>query len=257
MPSTAAWLILICCSQTAAEKAFAERLEVRCPVVDYDSRSDRDISAGVRPRQVIAMVVATVEAPEPSPDQSTETPPGRNPRNRDDQRLKIQEVLYGSVFESSIPVDEISRRDFGEDSNTRPRIFSLNLIPEKPGVFSLNSALNRFRMLEISDLEHARALARVRQDYAVHVFCNNDGERERFSEVWKEFGFDTPLHPAVGALARGFLCDDARLVVVTDAEIFGRYKVQRPRRLKSARNTFPRARAPAMLALGQQDVAAM
>src|SRR5205085_4999633 len=38
----------------------------------------------------------------------------------------------------------------------------------------------------------------------------------------------------LGALARGFLCDEARLVVVTDAEIFGRYKVQRPRRLKSA-----------------------
>jgi transcription-repair coupling factor (superfamily II helicase) len=37
----------------------------------------------------------------------------------------------------------------------------------------------------------------------------------------------------LGTLARGFLFDEARLVVVTDAEIFGRYKVQRPRRLKS------------------------
>ena len=37
----------------------------------------------------------------------------------------------------------------------------------------------------------------------------------------------------IGSLARGFLCDEARLVVVTDAEIFGRYKIQRPRRLKS------------------------
>ncbi len=73
----------------------------------------------------------------------------------------------------------------------------------------------------------------LRQDYAVHVFCNNDGERERFSEVWAEFGLDTSINPAVGALARGFLCDEAKLVVVTDAEIFGRYKVQRPRRLKS------------------------
>ncbi len=73
----------------------------------------------------------------------------------------------------------------------------------------------------------------LRQDYAVHVFCNNDGERERFSEVWKEFGFDAPIQPVVGALARGFLCDEAKSVVVTDAEVFGRYKVQRPRRLKS------------------------
>ncbi len=73
----------------------------------------------------------------------------------------------------------------------------------------------------------------LRQDYAVHVFCNNDGERERFKEVWKEYGFDAPIQADVGTVARGFLCDDAKFVVVTDAEIFGRYKVQRPRRLKS------------------------
>ena len=41
----------------------------------------------------------------------------------------------------------------------------------------------------------------------------------------------TRIH--IGSLSRGFLCDEAKLVVVTDAEIFGRYKIQRPRRLKS------------------------
>ena len=99
----------------------------------------------------------------------------------------------------------------------------------------------------------------LRQDYAVHVFCNNDGERQRFEEIWVEHEFGKvgqasrlsserdsassasetmgrrdacpTLH--TGSLARGFLCDEAKLVVVTDAEIFGRYKVQRPRRLKS------------------------
>jgi transcription-repair coupling factor (superfamily II helicase) len=75
----------------------------------------------------------------------------------------------------------------------------------------------------------------LRQDYAVHIFCNNDGERQRFGEIWEEYAFgpETPaLH--LGALARGFLYDEGKLVVITDAEIFGRYKVQRPRRLKSA-----------------------
>jgi transcription-repair coupling factor (superfamily II helicase) len=93
-----------------------------------------------------------------------------------------------------------------------------------------------------------------RQGYAVHVFCNNDGERQRFGEVWKEYGFEegrsergearaadtSNLSPLtsnltlhLGALSRGFICEDAKLVIVTDAEIFGRYKVQRPRRLKS------------------------
>jgi transcription-repair coupling factor (superfamily II helicase) len=74
-----------------------------------------------------------------------------------------------------------------------------------------------------------------RQDYRVHIFCNNDGERQRFQEVWKDLTGESappPLH--VGSLTRGFICEEARLVAVTDAEIFGRYKIQRPRKLKSS-----------------------
>ncbi|HTA95139.1 MAG TPA: CarD family transcriptional regulator, partial [Verrucomicrobiae bacterium] len=76
----------------------------------------------------------------------------------------------------------------------------------------------------------------LRQDYAVHIFCNNDGERQRFEEIWKEnsFAFEKNLVIQIGSLARGFICDEAKLVVVTDAEIFGRYKIQRPRRQKSS-----------------------
>ena len=94
----------------------------------------------------------------------------------------------------------------------------------------------------------------LRQGYTVHVFCNNDGERQRFLEIWEELGFENPeskaqssepdergrigtqdpgLRSHLGTVARGFLCDEAKLVVVTDAEIFGRYKIQRPRRLTS------------------------
>ena len=110
----------------------------------------------------------------------------------------------------------------------------------------------------------------LRQDYAVHVFCNNEGERQRFAEIWSELGLedgssiaendaqaaledvaDEPEPGAgsgsaatrrnrdhlprthIGSLARGFICDEVKLVVVTDGEIFGRYKIQRPRRLKS------------------------
>jgi transcription-repair coupling factor (superfamily II helicase) len=101
----------------------------------------------------------------------------------------------------------------------------------------------------------------IRQGCAVHVFCNNDGERQRFKEIWEEYGLqstktelqspqatvqrqqgnvgsdlgtlDLGLWTHIGSLSRGFFCDEAKFVVVTDAEIFGRYKVQRPRRLKS------------------------
>lgn len=76
----------------------------------------------------------------------------------------------------------------------------------------------------------------LRQDFSVYVFCNNDGERQRFEEIWQEHGFsaEEKLVIQIGSLARGFICDAAKIVVVTDAEIFGRYKIQRPRRQKNS-----------------------
>ncbi len=82
----------------------------------------------------------------------------------------------------------------------------------------------------------------LRQGLGVHVLCNNEGERERFLEIWTDYGLTNApgtgdsarLFIHLGALSRGFLVEAAAFVVVTDAEIFGRYKVLRPRRLKSA-----------------------
>ena len=90
----------------------------------------------------------------------------------------------------------------------------------------------------------------LRQGYVLYVFCNNPGERDRFQEIWREYGLGSgePEGPKsafhkpgvadypeiqIGSLARGFLYEPGRLVVVTDAEVFGRYRVQRARRLKS------------------------
>jgi len=138
----------------------------------------------------------------------------------------------------------------------------------------LFSSLDAFRPLaeRAPELQIAEAQRReffhqlhrwLRQGFAIHVFCNNDGERQRFQEVWNEIGLgqksvvirqqsvanapqqiedatanqllttDYKLLTHLGSLSRGFICEEAKLVVVTDAEIFGRYKIQRPRRLKS------------------------
>ena len=35
----------------------------------------------------------------------------------------------------------------------------------------------------------------LRQGYAVHVFCNNDGERQRFEEIWEELGLGQASRP--------------------------------------------------------------
>jgi len=71
------------------------------------------------------------------------------------------------------------------------------------------------------------------EGYSVHVLCSADGERQRFEELWREQFKAVPssliLHPS-SFLSRGFLWPDAKLAVVTDSEIFGRYKLVRPRR---------------------------
>ena len=84
----------------------------------------------------------------------------------------------------------------------------------------------------------------VTEDYRLHVLCSTDGERQRFAELWQEFTVsrETPRREsesappgvtrptiAVAYLSRGFLWPDAQLAVVTDSEIFGRYKPARPR----------------------------
>ncbi|MBP8261710.1 MAG: transcription-repair coupling factor, partial [Verrucomicrobia bacterium] len=102
-----------------------------------------------------------------------------------------------------------------------------------------------------------------RRGYELHVFCNNSGERERFEEIWREYGLPwgrsgqdsgrpaaepetggsgpeelraaggPPPRMHLGAISQGFLWETAGIVVVTDAEVFGRYRTRQPRRLKS------------------------
>ena len=125
--------------------------------------------------------------------------------------------------------------------------------PEHAGESLVLDSLEAFRPIantlpepQVAEAQRRQFFAQVhrwlRQDYSVQVFCNNDGERQRFEEIWIEQGFQEGEPEAerswkpqlqVGGLSRGFLCDAARVVVVTDAEIFGRYTVARPRRLKS------------------------
>ena len=70
----------------------------------------------------------------------------------------------------------------------------------------------------------------IDEGYSVHVLCSTEGERQRFEELWREHAPRSTLHASLGFLSRGFLWPEAKLVVVTDSEIFGRYKLVRPHR---------------------------
>ncbi len=70
------------------------------------------------------------------------------------------------------------------------------------------------------------------EGYSLFAFCDTEGEKQRFEELWSDqFPSEhrkpnTELRP----LSRGFIWESTKLAVITDAEIFGRYKPHRPRR---------------------------
>lgn len=79
----------------------------------------------------------------------------------------------------------------------------------------------------------------VRMNFEVNIFCSNDGELRRIKELWSELvphqPDEEPILPHFVELVYnpGFIDVSAKTVWITDAEIFGRAKIQRPRRLRS------------------------
>ena len=142
-------------------------------------------------------------------------------------------------------LNELNRRNFmsvalAEDAECEANSQFEILNPKFISLEAFRPLSERMPEPQIAEAQRREFFAQMqrwlRQDYAISVFCNNDGERQRFGEIWKEHGFtaEAKLVVQIGSLARGFLCDEVKLLVVTDAEIFGRYKIQRPRRQKSA-----------------------
>jgi len=69
------------------------------------------------------------------------------------------------------------------------------------------SSLDAFRPLgpqapepQIAEAQRREFFAQLhrwsRQDYTVHIVCNNAGERQRFEEIWKDYGFGQETAPA-------------------------------------------------------------
>jgi len=84
----------------------------------------------------------------------------------------------------------------------------------------------------------------LEQDWRLRVFCNNEGEQQRLAEILQEERFalgSISFH--IGPVLRGFSFPAARLAVITDAEIFGRYQTLRAlkRQQRIARSLTARA----------------
>ena len=72
------------------------------------------------------------------------------------------------------------------------------------------------------------------QDWRTYVFCNNEGEIERLRELIPEEEHGH-VHFTIGAIARGFTFPAGKMAVLSDAELFGRYRHTRARRLAMRR----------------------
>ena len=80
------------------------------------------------------------------------------------------------------------------------------------------------------------------QGWVTYLFCNNEGEVERLRELILEprDGSPAPVEGdnlvfAIGGIARGFAFPAGKLAVLSDAELFGRYRNTRARRLAMRR----------------------
>lgn len=80
--------------------------------------------------------------------------------------------------------------------------------------------------------------------WQVAIYCNNEGEVERFRDLLPEPELGHPgLSLPIGAIAHGFTCPEAKVAILSDAELFGRYRNTRARRLalRRAREAANRA----------------
>ncbi len=98
----------------------------------------------------------------------------------------------------------------------------------------------------VDEIKRERFFSQLRewrtQGWRVHVFCNNEGEIERLRDLVPPVETDA-LQFTVGTLGRGFTFPAAKVAVLSDAELFGRYRNTRARRmaLRRAREQSNRA----------------
>jgi len=98
----------------------------------------------------------------------------------------------------------------------------------------------------VDELKRERFFAQLRewreQNWSVHIYCNNEGEVERFRDLIPAVEAD-PLIFNVGTLGHGFTFPAARVAALSDSELFGRYRNTRARRLavKQAREIASRS----------------
>ena len=85
----------------------------------------------------------------------------------------------------------------------------------------------------------------IEEGWRLFAVCHNEGETERLRDVLGDNDVDVDaVRFVVGSLTRGFVYPEAKLAILCDAEIFGRYQSPSARRLAFRRSRLRGGRLP-------------
>ena len=167
--------------------------------------------------------------------------------NLPDPLYLTHDQFFEMLNQKGIQIIQCSELDNSTHTNINKCDFQVENIEH---YFPTNISVTEKNLPEIRQQEALEQIHRwLRQGNKVTVFCNNEGEKSRFLEIWSELQTGKTLIQSpetrspletheyldifVGSLSGGFAWSPANFVVITDGEIFGRYKIIQPRRLKS------------------------
>jgi len=115
----------------------------------------------------------------------------------------------------------------GAQTGGGPEDFSAAFFDHGLGEFEVGD----FVVDEAKRLQFFRQLREWRErNWSTYILCNNEGEVERLQELLPEEEQARVLF-AIGAIARGFVFPEGKLAVLSDSELFGRYRNTRARRM--------------------------
>ncbi len=134
--------------------------------------------------------------------------------------------LSGDMPEAGVVITEGSASEGGKEEDFGAAFFEHGLGEFDAGDFVVDEAKRERFFKQLRDW---RA-----QDWSVYIFCNNEGEIERLRDLVPPVEADALLF-AVGTLGQGFAFPSARIAVLSDAELFGRYRNTRARRMAMRR----------------------
>ena len=147
------------------------------------------------------------------------------------------------LVEEPVPVERKGRKRKAEAKSvsSEPSVVDSSAQSTVPGALDFSTAfyehgLGQFEAGDfvVDEIKRERFFAQLgewrTQQWATFVFCNNEGEVERLRELLPAVEADAVTF-TIGTLSRGFIYPAGKVAALSDAELFGRYRNNRARRL--------------------------